>query len=87
MRQLVQLKFAPKRFSERFVMSGKKGYPYSMVWIWKGVTLKKDQDVTAMKVVTEAIEFQKNISNPEDKLIIPSDVKVKVLEPLELSGG
>ncbi len=65
----------------------KKGYPYSMAWIWKGIALKKDQDVAAMGVVTEAIEIQENISIPEDKLIIPSDVKVKVLEPRALSGG
>ena len=65
----------------------KKGHPYSMAWIWKGIALKKKQDVAAMGVVTEAIEIQENISIPEDKLIIPSDVKVKVLDPRALSGG
>jgi len=65
----------------------KKGYPYSMAWIWKGVALKKDQDVAAMGVVTEATEIQENISIPEDKLVIPPDVKIKVLEPRALSGG
>ena len=64
-----------------------KSYPYSRAWMWKGIALKKDQDVAAMGVVTEAIEIQENISIPEDKLIIPSDVKVKVLDPRALSGG
>ena len=40
-----------------------------------------------MGVITEATEIQENISIPEDKLIIPSDVKVKVLDPRALSGG
>ncbi len=65
----------------------KKGYPYSMAWIWKGVALKKDQEVAAMGVLTEATEIQENISIPEDKLIIPSDVKIKILNPRVLSGG
>jgi len=65
----------------------KKSYPYSMAWMWKGVALKKDQDVAAMGVVTEATDIQENISIPEDKLIIPVDVKVKVLDPRVLSGG
>ena len=56
-------------------------------WIWKGIALRKDQDVAAMGVVTEAVAIQENISIPEDKLIIPSDVKVKVLDPRALSGG
>lgn len=64
-----------------------KSYPYSKTWMWKGIALKKDQDVAAMGVVTEATEIQINISIPEDKLIIPSDVKVKVLDPRALSGG
>ncbi len=64
-----------------------KSYPYSRAWMWKGIALKKDQDVAAMGVVTEAIEIQENISIPEDKLMIPSDVKVKVLDPRALSGG
>ncbi len=65
----------------------KKGYPYSMAWIWKGIALKKDQDVAAMGVVTEATEIQENVSIPEDKLIIPSNVKIKVLDPRVLSGS
>ena len=65
----------------------KKSNPYSMAWMWKGVALKKDQDVAAMGVVTEATDIQENISIPEDKLIIPVDVKVKVLDPRVLSGG
>ena len=65
----------------------KKSYPYSMAWMWKGVALKKDQDVAAMGVITEATEIQENISIPEDKLIIPSDVKIKVLDARALSGG
>jgi hypothetical protein len=65
----------------------KKSYPYSRAWMWKGVALKKDQDVAAMGVITEATEIQENISIPEDKLIIPSDVKVKVLDARALSGG
>jgi len=65
----------------------KKGYPYSRAWMWKGVALKKDQDVAAMGVITEATEIQENISIPEDKLIIPSDVKIKVLDARALSGG
>ncbi|MBC8549370.1 MAG: hypothetical protein H8D23_06935 [Candidatus Brocadiales bacterium] len=64
----------------------KKGYPYSMAWMWKGIALKKDQDVAAMGVVTEATEIQENVTIPEDKLIIPSDVKVKVLDARALSG-
>lgn len=64
-----------------------KSYPYSKAWMWKGIALKKDQDVAAMGVITEATEIQENISIPEDKLIIPSDVKVKVLDPRALSGG
>ncbi len=65
----------------------KKGYPYSMAWIWKGVALKKDKDVAAMSVITEATEVQENISIPEDKLTIPPGVKVKVLDARALSGG
>ena len=65
----------------------KKNYPYSMAWMWKGIALKKDQDVAAIGVVTEAIEIQKNVSIPEDKVTIPSDVKVKVLDPRALSNG
>lgn len=64
-----------------------KSYPFSKTWMWKGIALKKDQDVAAMGVVTEATEIQVNISIPEDKLMIPSDVKVKVLDPRALSGG
>ncbi len=65
----------------------KKGYPYSMAWIWKGVALKKDQDVAAMEVVTEATDVQENVSIPEDKFTIPPGVQVKVLNTRALSGG
>ena len=65
----------------------KKSYPYSMAWMWKGIALRKDQDVAAMGVITEAIEIQENVSIPEDKLAIPSDAKVKVLDPRALSNG
>ena len=65
----------------------KKSHPYSMAWMWKGIALRKDQNVAAMGVSTEAIEIQENVSIPEDKLIIPSDVKVKVLDPRALSNG
>ncbi len=65
----------------------KKGYPYSMAWIWKGVALKKDQDVAAMGVTTEATDVQENVSIPEDKFTIPPGVKVKVLDARALSGG
>ncbi len=65
----------------------KKSNPYSMAWMWKGIALKKDQNVAAMGVITEAIEIQENVSIPDDKLIIPSDVKVKVLDPRALSNG
>jgi len=54
--------------------------------MWKGIALKKDQDVAAMGVVTEEIEIQENVSIPEDTRIIPSDVKVKVLDARVLSG-
>jgi len=64
----------------------KKNYPYSMAWIWKGVALKKDQEVAAIGVLTEATDVQENVSIPEDKIVIPSDVKVKVLNPRALSG-
>ncbi len=64
----------------------KKGYPYSMAWMWKGVALKKDHEVAAMGVLTEATDIQENVSIPEDKIVIPSDVKVKVLNPRALSG-
>jgi hypothetical protein len=64
----------------------KKSHPHSMAWMWKGIALKKDQDVATMGVVTEAIEIQENVSIPKDKLIIPSDVKVKVLNARALSG-
>jgi hypothetical protein len=63
-----------------------KSHPHSMAWMWKGIALKKDQDVATMGVVTEAIEIQENVSIPKDKLIIPSDVKVKVLNARALSG-
>ncbi len=65
----------------------KKGYPYSMAWIWKGIALKKDHEVAAMGVLTEATEVQENIPIPEDKLTIPSNVKIKVLDPRALSRG
>jgi len=65
----------------------KKGYPYSMAWIWKGVALKKDHEVAAMGVLTEATDIQEDVSIPEDKLTIPSDVKIKILDPRALSGG
>ncbi len=64
----------------------KKGYPYSMAWIWKGIALKKDQDVAAMGVVTVATDVQENIPVPEDKFTIPPFVKVKVLDARALSG-
>ncbi len=64
-----------------------KSYPYSKAWMWKGIALRKDQEVAAMGVVTEAIEIQENVSIPEDKLTIPSDIKVKVLDPRALSNG
>ena len=57
-----------------------------MTWMWKGIALKKDQEVAAMGVVTETIEIQENVSIPEDTRIIPSDVKVKVLDARVLSG-
>ena len=65
----------------------KKSHPYSMAWMWKGIALRKDQNVATMGVSTEAIEIQENVSIPEDKLIIPSDVKVKVLDPRALSSS
>ncbi len=65
----------------------KKNYPYSMAWTWKGITLKKDQNVATKGVVIEAIEIQENVTIPEDKLAIPEDVKVKVLNPRTLSNG
>jgi hypothetical protein len=64
----------------------KKNYPYSMAWIWKGIALKKDHEVAAMGVLTEATEIRENVSIPEDKLTIPADVKIKVLDPRALSG-
>jgi len=64
-----------------------KNHPYSMAWMWKGIALRKDQDVAAMRVVTEAVEIQENVSIPEDKVTIPSDVNVKVLDPRALSNG
>ena len=63
-----------------------KSNPNSMTWMWKGIALKKDQEVAAMGVVTETIEIQENVSIPEDTRIIPSDVKVKVLDARVLSG-
>jgi len=54
--------------------------------MWKGIALKKNQEVAAMGVVTETIEIQENVSIPEDTRIIPSDVKVKVLDARALSG-
>ncbi len=65
----------------------KQNYPYSMAWMWKGIALKKDHEVAAMGVLTEATEIQENVSIPEDKLTIPSDVKIKVLDPRALSRG
>ncbi len=65
----------------------KKGYPYSMAWIWKGIALKKDRDVAETGVLAVATEVQENISIPEDKFTIPSDVKVKVLDARTLIGG
>jgi outer membrane lipoprotein-sorting protein len=65
----------------------KKGYPYSMAWIWKGVALKKDQDVAAMGVLTEATDIQENVHIPDEKFTIPPGVKVKVLDARALSGG
>lgn len=64
----------------------KKNNPNSMTRMWKGIALKKDQEVAAMGVVTETIEIQENVSIPEDTRIIPSDVKVKVLDARVLSG-
>ncbi len=64
----------------------RKNHPYSMTWTWKGISLKKDQNVATMGVVAEAVEIQENVSIPEDKVTIPSDVKVKVLDPRALSG-
>lgn len=65
----------------------KKGYPYSMAWIWKGIALKKDKDVAATGVLTVATEVQENISIPEDKFTIPPDIKIKVLDARTLIGG
>jgi hypothetical protein len=65
----------------------KKGYPYSMAWIWKGIALKKDREVADTGVLTVATEAQENISIPEDKFTIPPDIKIKVLDARTLIGG
>ena len=49
--------------------------------------IKEGSGVDAIGVVTEAIEIQENVSIQEDKVTIPSDVKVKVLDPRALSNG
>ena len=58
-----------------------------MAWIWEGIALKNDHEVAAMGVLTEAAEIKENVSIPEDKLTIPPDVKVKILDPRALSRG
>lgn len=58
-----------------------------MVWIWKGIVLKKDKDIAATGVLTVATEVQENISIPEDKFTIPPDIKIKVLDARTLMGG
>ncbi len=64
----------------------KKGYPYSMAWIWKGIALKKDKNVSSTGVLTVATDVQENISIPEDKFTIPADIKIKVLDARTLIG-
>ena len=81
------MKTGTEKILEKVCDVWKKSYPYSMAWIWKGVVLKKDQEVAAMGVLTEATKIQENVSIPEDKLTIPSDVKIKVLDPRALSRG
>lgn len=57
-----------------------------MVCMWKGVALKRDHDVAAINVDTEAVEIRENASILEDKLTILSVIKIKVLDPRTLSG-
>lgn len=64
-----------------------RNYPYSKAWMWKGVALKKDQDVAAMRMITVATDVQENVFIPEDKFVIPPDVKVKSMTGASLLDG
>jgi len=47
-----------------------KGY----YWVWKGVALKVDLDMSISKMLMEATKFEENASIPAGKFEIPADI-------------
>jgi hypothetical protein len=47
-----------------------KGY----YWVWKGIALKMDADMSTVKMIMEATNIQENVSVPAEKFEIPADI-------------
>lgn len=47
-----------------------KGY----YWVWKGITLKMDADMSTVKMLMEATSIQENVNIPAEKFEIPADI-------------
>lgn len=43
-------------------------------WVWKGIALKVDANMSTAKMVMDATSFQENANIPADKFEIPSDI-------------
>ncbi|MBX2991251.1 MAG: hypothetical protein KF749_08785 [Bacteroidetes bacterium] len=46
------------------------------MWVYKGLTLKSETNMSGMKVIREAVKFEENAKVPEDKLTVSSKMKV-----------
>jgi hypothetical protein len=47
-----------------------KGY----YWVWKGIALKMDVDMSTAKMLMEATSIQENVNIPAEKFEIPADI-------------
>jgi hypothetical protein len=43
-------------------------------WVWKGIAIKMDVDMSTVKMIMEATNIQENVSVPPDKFDIPADI-------------
>jgi hypothetical protein len=43
-------------------------------WVWKGIALKMDADMSTVKMQMEATSIQENVNIPADKFEIPADI-------------
>lgn len=51
---------------------GMKGH----YWVWKGVALKVDADMSSSKMLMEATKFEDNVNVPAEKFEIPADIVI-----------